>query len=302
VRILLVDSGRALRGGQWQTLYLAEGLYEAGGEVRLLARAGTPLFQWTQAGGYAPEDATASNMRQSGRWADVVHVQDARSHTLAALWCRKPIVVSRRVAFAVKRGPASRWKYGRASAYIAVSKYVGRMLEEAGIPTEKVNVVHDGVPRPAAQVETQDARAIPLLGLRTGDRAKGDDLLVAAAQLARADVHWTEDLVADLPKTRVFGYITRSEGLGSAALLAMANGAVVVASRTGGLEEVVEHETTGLLTENEPEAIAAALRRVLDDRALAARLASAGCKRASERFSVERMVRETVEVYRKVVA
>ena len=127
---------------------------------------------------------------------------------------------------------------------------------------------------------------------------KGDDLLSAAAARAGLDVHWSDRLEEDLPRARVFAYISRSEGLGSAALLAMANGTAVVASRTGGLVEAVEHGRTGLVADNDPDALAATLRRAVAD---AEQLGRCGREVAEERFSVERMVEETVDVYRRVL-
>ena len=46
----------------------------------------------------------------------------------------------------------------------------------------------------------------------------------------------------------MFVYITESEGLGSAVLLAMAAGTPVIASRVGGLPEAIEDGVNGLLT------------------------------------------------------
>ena len=45
MRILHLDSGREMRGGQWQALRLMEGLAAAGVDQTLLARAGSPLFK-----------------------------------------------------------------------------------------------------------------------------------------------------------------------------------------------------------------------------------------------------------------
>jgi starch synthase len=76
----------------------------------------------------------------------------------------------------------------------------------------------------------------------------------------------------------------------------------VIASRVGGLPEVVEDGSCGLLTENEPRAIAAAISRFLGDPDLANRLAMEGRRRVEECFSLDRMVRETVAVYEKVLS
>ena len=48
MRILHLDSGREMRGGQWQVLRLLEGLRAAGHDVTLLARAGAPLAEAVQ--------------------------------------------------------------------------------------------------------------------------------------------------------------------------------------------------------------------------------------------------------------
>jgi starch synthase len=108
-------------------------------------------------------------------------------------------------------------------------------------------------------------------------------------------------LIRDLPRALAFVYITELEGLGSAALLAMAAGAAVLASRVGGLPEVIDDGVTGLLTSNEPQAIADGIRRLVDDRLLRERLAAAARTRVEAEFTVERMVTETARVYERIL-
>ena len=81
-------------------------------------------------------------------------------------------------------------------------------------------------------------------------------------------------------------------------MLAMAAGVPVVASRVGGLTEIVQDGVTGVLTENTAEAIAAAVRRAL---AMRAELGVKARLRVEERFTVGRMVEDTVRVYEKVL-
>ena len=50
MRILHLDSGHEMRGGQWQVLRLIEGLRGAGHESLLLARAGSPLLAQARPG------------------------------------------------------------------------------------------------------------------------------------------------------------------------------------------------------------------------------------------------------------
>jgi len=80
-----------------------------------------------------------------------------------------------------------------------------------------------------------------------------------------------------------------------AALEAMAAARPVVARALGALPETIAHGETGLLVKDDrPEAIAAALREVLADRARARAMGAAGRRRAEKEFSPARAV-ETVE-------
>jgi glycosyltransferase involved in cell wall biosynthesis len=94
-----------------------------------------------------------------------------------------------------------------------------------------------------------------------------------------------------------------TEGLGTSLLDAMACGKAIVATRAGGIPEVVEDGTNGLLVEpRDHQAMAAAIERLLEDAELRARMAAAGSARVRERFTVERMVAETAAVYAKLQA
>src|SRR5947207_2515738 len=99
MRILHLDSGAEMRGGQWQVVRLMEGLCAAGHESTLLARGGSPLYVEARHRGM---DVNAwsylSILRRRGH-ADIVHAHDARSHTAAVLAAADRLVVSRRVAF-----------------------------------------------------------------------------------------------------------------------------------------------------------------------------------------------------------
>lgn len=72
---------------------------------------------------------------------------------------------------------------------------------------------------------------------------------------------------------------------------------------TGALPEVVEHETSGLVTNNlDPAELAAALERLAADPALRARLGAGGRQRAEERFSKARFLTETLAVFNQALA
>ncbi len=89
-----------------------------------------------------------------------------------------------------------------------------------------------------------------------------------------------------------------AEGLGTSLLDAMACERPIVATRAGGIPEIVEDGTTGLLVPpRDPRALADAIVRALGDEPLRRRRAQAGVARVRERFTDDRMVAETAAVY-----
>lgn len=101
-----------------------------------------------------------------------------------------------------------------------------------------------------------------------------------------------------LPAFDAYALTSIKEGFPYAILEAMAAGLPIVASRIGGVPEMIEHESWGLLIPaKHVPATAAALQRLLDDPALAARLGAAARQRVVTEFTLERMVKETIECY-----
>lgn len=101
----------------------------------------------------------------------------------------------------------------------------------------------------------------------------------------------------------VFALPSRHEGLGVAALEAMALGRPVLASRVGGLAEAVAHEGTGLLVPpDDPSALAEGLTRLLRDPGLRDRLGAAGPARIADRHLASGMVEAYERVYAELLA
>ena len=89
MRIVHIDMGKEMRGGQHQVLLLLNGLKDAGHECVLLARVDGALWQAARAGNFSVYPATLRMLwRHSGGGA-IVHAHDARGHTLAAVASRR---------------------------------------------------------------------------------------------------------------------------------------------------------------------------------------------------------------------
>ncbi len=100
----------------------------------------------------------------------------------------------------------------------------------------------------------------------------------------------------------LFVYPSLHEGLGSSLLDAMAFGLPIAASDVGGIPEVVVDGVNGLLIPPEdPDALVAALRRLLDDAGLRESMASANRLRAAE-FDTDRMASAYESIYREILA
>lgn len=246
MKILHLDTGRAWHGGQIQMRFLIEGLKQAGIECGVRS----PLMK-------QPIDA-----------ADLIHCHDARSHTFA----KQPFVVSRRVGFPVKHSVLSRWKYSRAAAYLAISRYTAQTLSDAGVPAEKIHIVPD---------------AIPVIS--PANRTTGRVLLLSKNGESFPDAIPVRRLQDDLRECDVFVYLSDMEGLGSAALLAQAAGVPVVASRVGGLPEAVKYGELVDRLEDVPEAVERA------------RNVKVNVPQILSEFGIPVMVERTIAVYRRVL-
>lgn len=300
MRILHVDTGPEMRGGQHQALLLLQLLADAGHQPLLLARPKAPLFEAGRQAGFPVHAAWPGSVFRFSGGVDIVHAHDAHSHTLCALASRQRFVVSRRVAFPVKRTPVSKWKYGTAARYLAISRFVAGELEAAGIPPQTIDVVYDAAPADTTRSDWNPA--YPAIALASADPMKGRDLVEQAAKLSGVEVLYSRNLGQDLRRASMFLYITRSEGLGSAALLAMKLGVPVIASRVGGLTEVIEDGVSGISVRNDVGEIVRAMRRILSSRTLAPELIEAGKRRIADQFTPEHLLTRTIAAYEKALA
>jgi glycosyltransferase involved in cell wall biosynthesis len=126
-----------------------------------------------------------------------------------------------------------------------------------------------------------------------------------AAELQVQDAVIFAGFVADIEAfyraTDIFVFPALFEGLGTSLLAAMAAGVPAVTYFGCALGEIVENGVSGLQVEpRNPDALAHALRRLLADPEFAARAGAAGRRRIAEVFSADRMVDETLRLYREI--
>jgi L-malate glycosyltransferase len=230
------------------------------------------------------------------------------------------------------REAVSRWALGRADALIAVSESVAAYLRGQGLDS---TVVYIGVepPQPRRNARRElglDPDAFVVGGLGRLHAHKGWDVLCRAATLvrervpaarflvigrgpeegrlrARPDcgtmefVGYRDDASSYLPAFDALAIPSRYEGFGMVAVEAMMAGVPVVASRVGGLPEVVG-DCGLLVAPDHPGELADALVRIAEDPQLRAEAAKCGRVRAVDRFGIARMVAKTKRVYEAVLA
>lgn len=112
---------------------------------------------------------------------------------------------------------------------------------------------------------------------------------------------YVEDLWRFLAGLDLYVMPSRAEGLGASVLQAMACGLAIVASRVGGLPELVVAGETGWLVPSEsPKALAEAIVDAASDRARLSEFGRRGRERARQ-FSAEAMIDKTEAAYARVV-
>lgn len=199
---------------------------------------------------------------------------------------------------------------------IARSRDRAAVRARFGIPDGALVIGALGMIRPVKCVESLiDAAALlapgdPPFHLALVGNAHGvsADDLQARARAAGLEGRFhlpgrVEDTASAIHLFDVFVNASRFEGSSNAIIEAMAAGLPIVATSVGGTPELVVHGETGLLVPPErPPELAAALRALIADPALRARLGEAALARARADHGEAAMNRAYADLYRRVVA
>jgi len=301
--------------------------------------------------GWREPPGIAARLRQSGAYfasvrrglrayrPDVVHINSLHAipEGVVARCCGFPVVLH---AHEIprpgrKRSATIRAAGAIADVVVAVSHAVASLYADAVAPA-KLMTVYNGV---AAREHAATATGELCVGtVGSVCRRKGTDVLVAAAQIVRADhrdilfehvgpagLPGERDFEADLSRLRgagrdvtflgprpvdsalrrwsIFVLPSREEGFPLASLEAMAAGLPVVASDIGGIDEQIGDGETGLLVPvGDADALARAVLALADDPARRRALGEAGRRHVSTTFTYDRQAAGLRKAYLAALA
>lgn len=195
----------------------------------------------------------------------------------------------------------------QATRIIVPSEYLKGIVMVWGIPSEKIEVIYNGVEiseltmpkdRPEGFLIVSSGRRVPWKGFEAIER------------VVLRDRAWSCFIASGLPRADALGWVKSAdvfvlnstyEGFAHALLEAMMLGTPVIATNAGGNAELVEDGVTGLLVPSgDDEALYRALKRVADDPAAARERAQAALTR-SEKFSTTAVLSATAQFMLDVV-
>jgi len=261
--------------------------------------------------------------------------------TMVSRWRGVPVrIISRRVNFPFRSGWLSRFKYNFGIDHIiTVSHSILETLLEAGLDPQKVSVVYEGIDLADFDLVQPDSD-LPLDRKLIGtvshlSEEKGHRFLIEAARRVCAAhpealfvivgdgpllkslislrdrlglskqimfVGFREQPIALLKRFDIFVLPSLSEGLSSAIMAAMACSLPVVATRVGGIPELVSDEETGLLVQPADSIdLATAIKALLNQPRRAALFGRAGRERIREHFRIEVKLEQTLGIYRRLL-
>jgi L-malate glycosyltransferase len=345
MRVIHIDTGMEWRGGQSQVLMLAKGLINYNCNTIIIAKKESQIRKRASAAGIPCEtlpfrfeaDIASARMLSGmiGSEADVV-LHTHTPHALGlALLARgfspmPPLVFTRRVAFPIKKNPVSRWKLNQADRLVAVSNAVAMELKDAGIPAEKIRIIHSGVDldlvafhgpcleKPfsiaiAGSIEKEKGLmeamefidlciSLPTVFHFLGSGPGMEELNHFASFRANVVVHgFLEDIVSALKNMYGLISFSPSEGFGNMVLQAMAAGLPVLARKNGGTLEMIQDERYGYLFDTLPDAVSM-FQTMLQETEKSIQTGRRASERVRSQFSGEEMVRKNYELYKEILA
>jgi glycosyltransferase involved in cell wall biosynthesis len=272
---------------------------------------------------------------------DLVHVHEGRSiygAYVRSMLSRTPYVVTRRVDNPIGEHRLAHAAYRRASCVVAVAPQVADVVRrfDSAIRTEVIHssasgLAVDAVKSAAVRERYRGKLLVGHVGA-LDNRQKGQELIIDVARQLEAshpqlhfllvgggrDEAMLKQAAAGLGNLTFSGFVdnvgdylaafdlfilpSRKEGIGSILLDAMERRLPIVASRVGGVPEIVHDGENGILIDPErPDQLKSEILRLIDDPELRRRLGDAG-HRIAQDFTAAVMCCKYLELYETAIA
>lgn len=361
--VLHISTPTSWRGGEQQLAYLATALHameidqvvlcpEGSALSKKMMEAEIPVATFTSRGILDIKLAQRIAGLCKDKKFDLIHGHDSHAHSGAVLSValfnnKTPIIVSRRVDFAVSGNSFSKWKYNHPSIrkIVCVSKMIADITAPALRDKSILTVVHSGIDLSKYNNAIRDRKLIIELGLPPATKLIGNlsalaehkdypTFLRTAQAVLREDpslhfiiagtgpdekkikglakklnltdhIHFLgfrEDIIDIMLSLDVFLITSATEGLGTIIIEAFAAGIPVVATRAGGIPELVTDQETGLLADvGDVETLKNNVLQIINDQALRSKIMDNATMRMQD-FSYQTTASKTLDVYRAITA
>ena len=359
MNVLHLNAEKGWRGGEQQLAYLVEELSSTSVKSFVICRQASALADYCEAYQIPYATLPFSNgisvlaalkikhfCRQHA--IDLIHIHGSKPHSLAVISAvlgnRSLMVLSRRVAFPVRRNFFTQWKYNHHAIkkIICISQTVAQIVAGSIQREERCAVVYSGIDikrfskstgylrahyhispeekiigNVAALSDSKDLvtflkiaeifqqKNIPSRFVIVGEGIERQSLetIIAKKNLKeRVTLTGFVNNVAEiLPEFDVFLTTAKIEGLGTSVLDAFACRVPVVATRAGGIPEMVMHQETGLLAEvGDAVMLAKHLETIIQKPTLKEQLVKNAYQHLLNDFTKEEMAISTLSIYENV--
>jgi glycosyltransferase involved in cell wall biosynthesis len=226
--------------------------------------------------------------------------------------------------------------YSRYDKIVCISKQVEKaLIEWCPKTSHKIIIIKNAIPI-KKKLNSEENKIYDVIFVGRLERVKGVDLLLKAIQILKEKHHRNlrvaivgdgslmeslkkialryginehidflgvrKDVLELMRKSLVFVLPSRWEGFGLVLLEAMSVGTPIVATKVGGIPEIIEDGKDGILVEPEnPEELAKAILRLLSDVNLRSLISLNAYKKVKEEYSIERYTRDLLNLYCELV-
>jgi glycosyltransferase involved in cell wall biosynthesis len=254
-------------------------------------------------------------------------------------WHGRPFLSTRRTMFIPGHHILTRWKYKQPDKIVTISNNIATMLKDWGVPARKIHTIPSAIPledrselKRVKELKAHYADWTIIGNIASLVEAKDHMTLLEAAKYVSEKKHVLFLILGDGPlKTqlrkrikelnltnvqllghqedpysffKIFDYFimtSRQEGLCSSILDAFYYQVPVIATKTGGIPEIVKHKKTGLLAEPQsPKEISDSILDMIDNKELKHFCVKNAFNMLQDKHSIESMALSYEQIYKEI--